>query len=69
MTLPCERTNAVVSVESFLRDLRDPKKTPRVPREVREQASRLLKHYPTKFDMAYIDSNTFEPLKNPSYEN
>ena len=32
-------------------DLRDPKKYPRVPGAVREQANRLLKHYPSKFDM------------------
>jgi len=51
MTLPVERKNAVLNVEQFLMDLRDPKKYPRVPGAVREQASRLLKHYPSKFDM------------------
>ena len=55
MTLPIERTNAVLNVERFLMDLRDPKKTPRVPTAVRQEAGRLLKHYPTKFDMEYME--------------
>lgn len=54
MTLPIERTNAVVWTESFLKDLLDPKKTPRVPKTIRDQARRLLRHYPTKFEMEVI---------------
>jgi hypothetical protein len=54
MTVPVERTNAVIHTEKFLYDLLDPKKTPRVPKEIREQAHRLLRHYPTKFDMDTI---------------
>ena len=54
MTVPVERTNAVVWTESFLKDLLDPKKTPRVPKVIRQQASRLLRHYPSKFDMDTI---------------
>jgi hypothetical protein len=55
MTLPVERTNAVLRTEQFLIDLLDPKKTPRVPKAVRQEAGRLLKHYPTKFDMEYTE--------------
>ena len=62
MTLPIERTQAVLRVERFLLDLRDPKKYPRVPKAVREEASRLLKHYPSKYNMEYIDES-FEPLE------
>ena len=62
MTLPIERTNAVLNVERFLMDLRDPKKYPRVPKAVREEASRLLRHYPSKYNMKYI-STSFEELK------
>jgi hypothetical protein len=51
MTIACERTRAVLNTEQFLRDLMDPKKTPRVPRSIREQAYRLLRHYPSKYDM------------------
>lgn len=62
MTLPIERTNAVLNVEQFLIDLRDPKKYPRVPKAVREEAHRLLRHYPSKYNMKYI-STSFEELK------
>ena len=51
MTLPVERKNAVDRTREFLTDLLDPKKTPRVPRAVRENAYRCLKHYPMPFEM------------------
>jgi hypothetical protein len=54
MTVPIERTNAVIWTEEFLYDLIDPKKTPRVPKAIREQARRMLRHYPSKFDMDVI---------------
>jgi hypothetical protein len=53
MTLPIERTNAVLRTRQFLLDLCNPSKTPRVPKHVREDARRLLKHYPSRYDMAY----------------
>ena len=67
MTIPRERTNAVLNVERFLIDLRDPKKYPRVPSEVRKEASRLLKHYPSQYHMMYIE-DSFEPLEELDYE-
>lgn len=67
MTLPIERTQAVLRVERFLMDLRDPKKYPRVPKAVREEASRLLRHYPSQFHMEYIDES-FEPLESIEYD-
>ena len=67
MTMPSERTQAVLRVEKFLLDLRNPKKCPRVPKAVREEASRLLKHYPSQFDMMYIEES-FEPLEKIDYE-
>jgi hypothetical protein len=45
MTLPNERTNAILNTRRFLLDLLDPKKTPRVPKDVRKKAYRLLKHF------------------------
>jgi hypothetical protein len=54
MTIPIERTNAVIRTEKFLYDLLDSKKTPRVPRSIRQQASNLLRHYPSEFDMNMI---------------
>lgn len=54
MTVPVERTNAVIWTESFLKDLLDPKKTPRVPKSVRQQAARCLRHYPSQWEMDTI---------------
>lgn len=54
MTTPVERKNAVVFAEQFLCDLSDPKKTPRIPKHVRQEAIRLLRHYPSQFDMDTI---------------
>lgn len=51
MTMPCERTNAVKRARDFLLDLLDPKKTPRVPREIRQQAASVLRHYPGTYDL------------------
>ena len=67
MTMPRERTQAVLRTERFLIDLRDPKKYPRVPKAVREEASRLLRHYPSKYHIEYIDES-FEPLEAIDYE-
>lgn len=61
MTLPIERTNAVLRTEKFLIDIQNPKKYPRVPSGVREEARRLLRHYPTKYDLVYI-KDSFQSL-------
>lgn len=54
MTLPYERTRAVIRTEEFLKDLTDPKKTPRLPKTIRHQAYSLLRHYPNRYDMEII---------------
>ena len=54
MTVPVERTNAVNWTRDFLYELVDPKKTPRVPKAVRQRALHLLRHYPLAFDMEMI---------------
>ena len=51
MTLPDERYRAVRMAQDFLRDLLDPKVTPRVPKDIRSQAARVLRHYPTAYDL------------------
>ena len=51
MTMPNERRWAIENTEIFLRDLMDPKKTPRVPSAVRKEAYRCLKHYPGEYHM------------------
>jgi len=50
MSLPEEEKHALEQTKNFLFDLLDPKKTPRVPRDVRKRASRCLKHYPIVID-------------------
>ena len=49
--MPSERRSAVNRTREFLVDLMNPKKTPRVPKEIRENAYRCLKHYPSEYDM------------------
>ena len=58
MTLPNERYAAVTRTEQFLRDLMDPKKTPRVPRDIRQQAYYCLRHYPSKWNMDVVATRT-----------
>jgi hypothetical protein len=46
MTIPFERTRALVQTKQFLEAMLDPKETPRVPRWMRGRAKALLRHYP-----------------------
>jgi hypothetical protein len=48
-------------------DLSNPRKTPRIPSEVRKQARSLLKHYPRKFDMM-DPAESFKAITEWSYE-
>ncbi|WP_047574631.1 BPSL0761 family protein [Pseudomonas syringae] len=43
MTMPSERTRSVIQTEAFLREL---SKSPLIPEEYRNEAKRLLRHYP-----------------------
>ena len=54
MTVPLERTRAVNHTRAFLYELIDPKKTPRVPKAIRQRALHLLRHYPSDYDMSVI---------------
>ena len=51
MTMPRERKVAVKNTEAFLLALCDADQTPGVPSEIRLQARRLLKHYPSDYYM------------------
>lgn len=51
MTLPHERVRSLHAARRLLFDLLDPKATPRVPRDVRRYASRVLKHYPADHEI------------------
>lgn len=52
MTTPDERTRAVVQTKEFLYELTVPRLTPGVPQPVREEARRLLRHFPDRGDMS-----------------
>jgi hypothetical protein len=51
MTVPEEKFYAIEKTRRFLFDLLNPKKTPRVPRDVRRMAANCLRHYPYTYDM------------------
>lgn len=51
MTIPFERTRALIHTYELLKRLQDPKETPRVPRWLRGHAKALLKHYPSYGDI------------------
>ncbi len=57
MTLPAERTSSVIRTQDFLLRLASPHQgIKRVPQAVREEARRLLRHYPHWFDLGRADS-------------
>jgi len=49
--MPEERTRAVLQTKEFLEELRSPARMPRVPKHVRDEARRLLRHYPSAGDL------------------
>jgi hypothetical protein len=51
MTMPDERYRAVLYAEEFLRALSDSNITKRVPKELRQRARGILRHYPNTWDM------------------
>lgn len=55
MTTTEEEVRALESTKKFLFDLLQPKKTPKVPKEIRLRARRVLKHYPIIIDLFVVD--------------
>jgi hypothetical protein len=58
MTLPDERTRAILQARQFLLDLMTPSETPRVPREIRDRARSVLRHYPLPYEVEVIAKNS-----------
>ena len=58
MTMPSERTRAVIRARDFLVRLCSPYGggIERIPREVRDEARQLLRHYPGWFDLGRADA-------------
>lgn len=55
MTTPDERTRAILHTKEFLVELSSAERTPGVPEVVRNEARRLLRHYPgpRELDLAH----------------
>ena len=51
MSLFDEKVRAVKRARELMRSLLDPKKTPKVPKSIREEAYWTLKHFPADFDV------------------
>ena len=51
MTLPDARYRAIRQTRQFLIDLCDRTVTPKIPRAVRGEAYRMLRHYPSDYDL------------------
>lgn len=68
MTLPFERTRSIVQTRDFLLSLLDSKKTPKIPRTVRENAKSLLRHFPTHLDIEQITEKCSDILGEYKYE-
>ena len=71
MTLPYQRSAAVMSVREFLLNLASPygpTGIKRVPRAVRQEARALLKHYPSAWEMPELFSKkgASEAISQPS---
>jgi hypothetical protein len=68
MTLPRERTSAVIRARAFLLRLCTPAGDGfnRVPREVREEARRILRHYPGSFDLSRPEAFDAEEARKAS---
>ena len=70
MTLPIERMNSLRHAEALLYDLMDPKATPRVPREIRQRARSVLRHWPMSSDFELIAERVpeqFNMCEDPLY--
>lgn len=51
MTTKLERVFAIRHAKKFLLELSNSKKIPRIPSSVREEALRVLKHFPNDIDL------------------
>ena len=66
MTLPDERYRAIKYTEQFLTDLLDPKKTPRVPKDIRQRAYSCLRHYPGGYYLDVLATKSPSILETPN---
>ena len=70
MTIPSERTRAIIETRSFLEELTSQRLTPDLPDAVRQQARALLRHYPfgTEIHLAHSAlPEWFGPVQERKY--
>jgi hypothetical protein len=66
MTMPNERTRALLFAYDLLNDLCASAKTPGVPDEIRDRALHVLRHYPDRYEIASIaEHDARGALMNP----
>ena len=58
MTTRSEELRTIGQVREFLRELLDPKTTPKVPATIRDKARRLLRHYPLTSSIITKEAHT-----------
>jgi hypothetical protein len=68
MTLPYERTKAVIYTKTFLLNLCDPKVTPGLPKAIRQEARGLLRHYPHASDLHIVTKCWEDKLMQFTFE-
>jgi len=69
MTIPSQRTNAVLNARDFLTRLTSPyveNGIKGVKREVREEARRVLRHFPSLIDIAQASDRCPDVFESPS---
>lgn len=54
MTLDDQRERAVGAAYDLLMDLSTPGKLGRIPSDVRDRAARILRHYPTRYEISNL---------------
>lgn len=54
MTMPTERTRALLFALDFLKEVLNKEKNPTIPDDIRRQAEVVLRHYPSKFEIRLI---------------
>lgn len=69
MTLPYEEVHSLQAVRRFLYDLLDPTTTPRVPKEIRQRARRVCKHFPMDYSIQERYPEVFNPKQETTVSN
>jgi hypothetical protein len=69
MTVPCERYRALIEGMRLIENLLRPQITPRVSKSIREQARRIMRHYPTASDFERIAQTSPDQLSTTPQTN